>query len=64
MHCFGIHREYFLDRTRYGFKKNMKETDPAKVDELVSRAKIDLEKLERQVALNRMYSQTKLVFEN
>eukprot|EP01135_Chromosphaera_perkinsii_P010498 Nk52_evm8s2152 gene=Nk52_evmTU8s2152 len=58
------YREYFGDRIRYGFKQHMHEKDPKRVEEFVSRAKVDLEKLERQVALNRMFSTTKLVFEN
>eukprot|EP00283_Hemiselmis_rufescens_P010792 CAMPEP_0173436130 /NCGR_PEP_ID=MMETSP1357-20121228/15776_1 /TAXON_ID=77926 /ORGANISM="Hemiselmis rufescens, Strain PCC563" /LENGTH=91 /DNA_ID=CAMNT_0014401185 /DNA_START=106 /DNA_END=381 /DNA_ORIENTATION=- len=48
-------KEYALRRTRDDFRANMSVTDGARVAELLSKGKADLEVVKRQAALSRMF---------
>lgn len=56
-------REYFLRRTRSGFKENKSIQDPAKLAAAYENALKDLGVLKRQSVISQMYTFDKLVVE-
>jgi hypothetical protein len=58
-------REYALRRVRVGFRENITEQDPAKVEALLADAEQNLQIIIRQASISRMYDFTakKLVVE-
>lgn len=56
-------REYFLRRTRSGFKENMSVRDPVKLAAAYEEAQKNLGVLKRQSVISQMYTFDKLVVE-
>ena len=56
-------REYARRRTRDAFREHKKETDPERIQELVSHGMNDLQMLKRQTTISQMYNMDKLVVE-
>ncbi|XP_013410929.1 LYR motif-containing protein 4-like [Lingula anatina] len=57
------YRLYALRRTKDAFKDNKMETNPEKIQELIGKAQKNLEIIKRQVTIERLYTDTKLVIE-
>eukprot|EP00112_Aurelia_sp_Birch-Aquarium-sp1_P013773 Seg2939.1 transcript_id=Seg2939.1/GoldUCD/mRNA.D3Y31 product="hypothetical protein" pseudo=true protein_id=Seg2939.1/GoldUCD/D3Y31 len=57
-------REYAKRRIRDAFKQHIGETDPARINQFMTKAKENHELIKRQVAIGQMYQPTKLVIEN
>ncbi|KAI8865528.1 LYR motif-containing protein 4, partial [Ramicandelaber brevisporus] len=56
-------KQYITRRSRDAFRENQKETDPAKINELLTFGKQQLLVAQRQGAINSLYSHSKLVIE-
>lgn len=56
-------REYARRRTRDAFREHKSETDPQKMQELVSRGVNELQMVRRQTVISQMYNIDKLVVE-
>jgi len=56
-------REYAKRRTRDAFREHQRETDPEKIQNLVSRGISDLQMMKRQTVISQMYDMDKLVVE-
>ncbi|KAL6048930.1 LYR motif-containing protein 4 [Balamuthia mandrillaris] len=56
-------REYTKRRAREGFEENRAVTDPKQLEQLVFRARQDLQVVERQATISHMYGSRKLVVE-
>ena len=59
-----IYREYALRRVRDAFRENKNVTDPNKINQLIEEARINLEIIKRQVIINDLYKEGKLVIED
>lgn len=59
------YRQYALDRVKYGFHQAERETNSAKIEELVKKAEESLSLVKRQVTLGNLFSAAdRLVIEN
>ena len=56
-------REYARRRTRDAFREHKAETDPQRIQELVSRGINELQMMKRQTVIGQMYNMDKLVVE-
>jgi len=56
-------REYARRRTRDAFREHKTETDPQRIQDLVSKGINDLQMMKRQTAISKMYNMDKLVVE-
>ena len=56
-------REYARRRTRDAFREHQKETDAARIQELVNRGISELQMMKRQTVISQMYNMDKLVVE-
>ncbi|KAL6068280.1 LYR motif-containing protein 4 [Balamuthia mandrillaris] len=56
-------KEYTKRRAREGFEENRAVTDPKQLEQLVFRARQDLQVVERQATISHMYGSRKLVVE-
>jgi len=56
-------REYSLRRTREEFRTNKNVTDPAALASLISKAKENLEVIQRQALINKLYVKEKSILE-
>uniref|UniRef100_A0A8B9BL16 Complex 1 LYR protein domain-containing protein n=2 Tax=Neognathae TaxID=8825 RepID=A0A8B9BL16_9AVES len=56
-------RTYAIRRIRDAFRENKNITDSEKIEELVNKAKANLEIIHRQVTIGQLYSTQKLVIE-
>uniref|UniRef100_A0A8D2NS06 Complex 1 LYR protein domain-containing protein n=1 Tax=Zosterops lateralis melanops TaxID=1220523 RepID=A0A8D2NS06_ZOSLA len=59
-----VFRTYAIRRIRDAFRENKNVADPAKIEELLNKAKANLEVIHRQVTIGQMYSTEKLVIES
>ena len=59
-----IYREYALRRVRDAFRENKNVTDPNKINQLIEEARINLQIIKRQVIINDLYKEGKLVIED
>lgn len=57
-------RTYAIRRIRDAFRENKNIKDSEKIDELVNKAKVNLEIIRRQVTIGQLYSTEKLVIES
>ncbi|XP_026697178.1 LYR motif-containing protein 4 [Athene cunicularia] len=57
-------RTYAIRRIRDAFRENKNIKDSEKIEELVNKAKANLEVIHRQVTISQLYSTQKLVIEN
>ncbi|XP_027307418.1 LYR motif-containing protein 4 [Anas acuta] len=58
------YRTYAIRRIRDAFRENKNITDSEKIEELVNKAKANLEIIHRQVTIGQLYSTQKLVIES
>ncbi|XP_065607884.1 LYR motif-containing protein 4 [Cyrtonyx montezumae] len=58
------YRTYAIRRIRDAFRENKSIKDSEKIEELVNKAKENLEIIHRQVTIGQMYSTQKLVIES
>ncbi|XP_048794453.1 LYR motif-containing protein 4 isoform X2 [Lagopus muta] len=58
------YRTYAIRRIRDAFRENKSIKDSAKIEELVNKAKENLEIIHRQVTIGQMYATQKLVIES
>ncbi|XP_029817271.1 LOW QUALITY PROTEIN: LYR motif-containing protein 4 [Manacus vitellinus] len=58
------YRTYAIRRIRDAFRENKNIKDSEKVEELVNKAKANLEVIRRQVTIGQLYSTQKLVIES
>ncbi|XP_042724847.1 LYR motif-containing protein 4 [Lagopus leucura] len=58
------YRTYAIRRIRDSFRENKSIKDSAKIEELVNKAKENLEIIHRQVTIGQMYATQKLVIES
>lgn len=56
-------REYARRRTRDAFREHKAETDPQRIQDLVSRGINELQMMKRQTVIGQMYNMDKLVVE-
>ncbi|CAI9740415.1 Hypothetical predicted protein [Octopus vulgaris] len=56
-------RMYALRRTKDAFRENISETETSKVEKLIEKAEANLQVLQRQTAINHLFSEGKLVIE-
>ncbi len=56
-------REYALRRTRDAFRQHKSETDPQRLQDLVSKGINELQMMKRQTVIGQMYNMDKLVVE-
>jgi LYR motif-containing protein 4 len=56
-------REYARRRTRDAFREHRAETDPQRIQDLVSKGINELEMMKRQTVIGQMYNMDKLVVE-
>lgn len=56
-------REYARRRTRDAFREHRAETDPQRIQELVTRGINELQMMRRQTVIGQMYNMDKLVVE-
>ncbi|NXL72373.1 LYRM4 protein, partial [Leptocoma aspasia] len=56
-------RTYAIRRIRDSFRENKNITDSEKIEELLNKAKANLEVIQRQVTIGKMYATDKLVIE-
>ncbi|NXI41948.1 LYRM4 protein, partial [Galbula dea] len=57
-------RTYAIRRIRDAFRENKTIKDSAKIEELLNKAKANLEIIHRQVTIGQLYSAEKLVLES
>ncbi|NXG15723.1 LYRM4 protein, partial [Grallaria varia] len=57
-------RTYAIRRIRDAFRENKNIKDSEKIEELVNKAKANLEVIRRQVTIGQLYSTQKLVIES
>ncbi|KAM9228053.1 LYR motif-containing protein 4 isoform 2-T2 [Leptosomus discolor] len=64
--CFSgyNYRTYAIRRIRDAFRENKNIKDSEKIEELVNKAKANLEVIHRQVTIGQLYSTQKLVIES
>ncbi|XP_009883725.1 PREDICTED: LYR motif-containing protein 4 [Charadrius vociferus] len=60
----GIQQTYAIRRIRDAFRENKNIKDSEKIEELVNKAKANLEIIHRQVTISQLYSTQKLVIES
>ncbi|KAM4907219.1 LYR motif-containing protein 4 isoform 2-T2 [Sylvia borin] len=58
------YRTYAIRRIRDAFRENKNVADSAKIEELLKKAKANLEVIQRQVTIDQLYSTEKLVIES
>ncbi|XP_032911620.1 LYR motif-containing protein 4 [Catharus ustulatus] len=58
------YRTYAIRRIRDAFRENKNIADSEKIEELLNKAKANLEVIQRQVTIGQMYSTEKLVIES
>ncbi|NXH50474.1 LYRM4 protein, partial [Dicaeum eximium] len=57
-------RTYAIRRIRDAFRENKNTSDSEKIEELLNKAKANLEIIQRQVIIDKLYSTEKLVIES
>ncbi|NXH01110.1 LYRM4 protein, partial [Loxia leucoptera] len=57
-------RTYAIRRIKDAFKENKNITDSEKIEELLNKAKANLQVIQRQVTIGQMYATEKLVIES
>ncbi|XP_031445178.1 LYR motif-containing protein 4 isoform X1 [Phasianus colchicus] len=62
--CRSSRRTYAIRRIRDAFRENKSIKDSEKIEELVNKAKENLEIIHRQVTIGQMYATQKLVIES
>ncbi|KAM4792544.1 LYR motif-containing protein 4 isoform 4-T14 [Cyanocitta cristata] len=64
--CFSSYnyRTYAIRRIRDAFRENKTIEDSEKIEELLNKAKANLEVIQRQVTIGQLYSTEKLVIES
>ncbi|XP_054492952.1 LYR motif-containing protein 4 isoform X2 [Agelaius phoeniceus] len=60
--CYG-YRTYAIRRIKDAFRENKNITDSEKIEELLNKAKVNLQVIQRQVTIGQMYATEKLVIE-
>ncbi|XP_039917875.1 LYR motif-containing protein 4 isoform X1 [Hirundo rustica] len=58
------YRTYAIRRIRDAFRENKNVADSEKIEELLNKAKANLEVIQRQVTIGQLYSTEKLVIES
>ncbi|NWT25020.1 LYRM4 protein, partial [Cardinalis cardinalis] len=57
-------RTYAIRRIKDAFRENKNITDAEKIEELLNKAKANLQVIQRQVTIGQMYATEKLVIES
>ncbi|XP_014785575.1 LYR motif-containing protein 4-like [Octopus bimaculoides] len=56
-------RMYALRRTKDAFRENISEMETSKVEKLIEKAEANLQVMQRQTAINNLFTEGKLVIE-